>query len=700
MYQGIFADINDNVYRVQIGTGNATEITLLATPFTVEYETSDDNMFKPYKCSTATVGVLASDYMFDLYSSTPHQNPVKLLDSSDNVLWTGYLTPNLYDVGYTRVKEELQLEAIDALSTLQYFDYEPLGQNKDIVCILDIVKSLLTKAGGYTDFYVSHCIRRNTNVCLMSETYISEENFFDEDGKPTKMLDVLFYICQYFNLTCIAEGTKVYFLDYTAIKAGVTSYYHYVIGSNTSTLDTVYHTHAITAADYAGPGSELSLGNTYNSVKVVDSLYSFDSVIPSIWDTACLTNWQGNNTIQTVNEEFKGDKYKCFFKYYKNSNYRSYYYTKANLTPTTLSSMNYNQTCTYVGATIVRHKSEKVDDYNKLYNDIDFTDYVLLHVHDTAELVYTVDGNKAIISDTPNIKPLFQLVINDDKASFIGGNTYFIVQGNFLWLDREGEMYRIEGYANKDDDFNPDNLWITCQFTVGGKYWNGSSWQTTACTFRLPLDNNNQVDHCINQSFPVKNNISYTMGIDGEGYAIPAPTGSLLTGKPTFTIYQPHRIAIAYRCDAVWISNLDVIAKVQNFSEDDSNSSDTEYGNVIDEEFVAELDNVENHICTWDNKECNYSAVAYKSGNDYYFLDGVTSAASLLSLREEQHTIYNLVTQYSTPSAILSVNLKTGTLKPFSYVTDAHLSGKVFIVDSVSIDWRLQSSMYRLIEKQ
>ena len=46
----------------------------------------------------------------------------------------------------------------------------------------------------------------------MSETYISEENFFDEDGEATKMLDVLFYICQYFNLTCIADGSKVYFI--------------------------------------------------------------------------------------------------------------------------------------------------------------------------------------------------------------------------------------------------------------------------------------------------------------------------------------------------------------------------------------------------------------------------------------------------------------------------------------------------------
>lgn len=700
MYQGKFADIRDNKYTVNIGSGNVQQITLLATPFTVEYETSEDNMFKPYKCSTATIGVLASDYMFDLYSSTPHQNQVQLLDGSNNVLWTGYLTPNLYDMGYTKVKEELELEAMDALSTLQYFDYEPLGQNKDIVSFIDIIQSLLVKAGGYTEFYISSNIYRSSSVCLMSETYISEENFFDEDGEATKMLDVLFYICQYFNLTCIADGSKVYFIDYTAVRESNDTYYRYTVGGSANGTVTLSHPHAIIASDFAGSGSEISLGNTYNSVKVVDSLYSFDSVIPSIWEQDYLTNWQGDNVIQTVNESFKGDLYKCFFKYYKNSNYRSYYYTKANLTPTTLSSMNYNQTCTYVGATIVKHKSEQVDSYDKLYNEIDFTDYVLLHTHDTTELVYTVDGLRVIIDDPPNILPLFQLEVNDDKTSFIGGNTYFIVKGTFLWLDREGEMYRIEGYQNKDDDFNPANLWITCQFTVGGQYWNGQQWQSSACTFHLPIDNNGQVDHCINQPFSVKNNISYTMGLDGEGYAIPAPSGSLLTGKPTFTIYQPHRIAIDYRCDAVWISNFDVIAKVQNFSEQDSNDSDTEYGNVIDDAFVAELQDVENHICTWDSKACNYSAVAYKYNGSYYYLDKVNNASTQQFIREEQHTIYNLVTQYSTPSAILSVNLKTGTLKPYSLATDHNLSGKSFIVDAWSTDYRLQSTTYRLIEKQ
>ena len=57
-------------------------------------------------------------------------------------------------------------------------------------------------------------------------------------------------------------------------------------------------------------------------------------------------------------------------------------------------------------------------------------------------------------------------------------------------------------------------------------YWNGIQWTTTDSTFKLYFDNQGQTDHCINRSFPVKNNITWDMGLEGEGYAIPMPSTS------------------------------------------------------------------------------------------------------------------------------------------------------------------------------
>lgn len=60
------------------------------------------------------------------------------------------------------------------------------------------------------------------------------------------------------------------------------------------------------------------------------------------------------------------------------------------------------------------------------------------------------------------------------------------------------------------------------------------------------------------------------MGIDGEGYAIPMPnTNEVITGKPTFTLYHPHKVDNSYRCDAVFLSDFDIQAKVQNFQKEE-----------------------------------------------------------------------------------------------------------------------------------
>lgn len=84
------------------------------------------------------------------------------------------------------------------------------------------------------------------------------------------------------------------------------------------------------------------------------------------------------------------------------------------------------------------------------------------------------------------------------------------------------------------------------------------------------------------------------MGLEGEGYAIPMPsTNEVIIGKPTFTLYHPHKVDNSYRCDAVWLSNFDIQAKVQNFQKEADKDSDTEYSNIINEDFVNEMDSEE-----------------------------------------------------------------------------------------------------------
>ena len=177
-------------------------------------------------------------------------------------------------------------------------------------------------------------------------------------------------------------------------------------------------------------------------------------------------------------------------------------------------------------------------------------------------------------------------------------------------------------------------------------------------------------------------------------------TNEVITGKPTFTLYHPHKIDNSYRCDAVFLSDFDIQAKVQNFQKEEEKDSDTEYSNIINEDFVNEMDSEDFAICTWDNKECNYSAVCYSAnGTSFTYLDNVYNKATKQIYRQEEHLIYRLVTQYSTPSAILNLNLQN-KFKVYATMTDNFLPNKTFIVDSITTDYRLCKQEIRLIEKK
>ena len=78
-------DENGQLYKVVIITNwknneltVGEELLFTDSPFTVEYSTEDD-IYKPYKCSTATIGLLQRDINYNFNSATNNNVLVKLL---------------------------------------------------------------------------------------------------------------------------------------------------------------------------------------------------------------------------------------------------------------------------------------------------------------------------------------------------------------------------------------------------------------------------------------------------------------------------------------------------------------------------------------------------------------------------------------------------------------------------------------------
>jgi hypothetical protein len=214
---------------------------------------------------------------------------------------------------------------------LEYFKYE--ADQKSIISFFDIIRAALNKVSGdYTYIYES-----KSNNLSLSQIYISESNFFDEDNNPMTYKEVIEEIMKYIGYTMLAYKDCIYIIDYDAIKAGINTYNIYQSSDNfasyTTSTGTLSSIKSIADSDVTETGATISLDEVFNKVKVECSLYSFNSLLPDIWDD--LTNYAGNWNATEKNlfnhSTNEGSYYKNhFYRYYLNSKYKSYYYNKTN----------------------------------------------------------------------------------------------------------------------------------------------------------------------------------------------------------------------------------------------------------------------------------------------------------------------------------------------------------------------------------
>ena len=311
LYTGQFKSIQkDKLYTVQLDCSSHTDvpvpITLGPSPFTTTMDGGSNTIYNPVKYQSATVQVVADEYYFDFYASYPTQNTVKLIDPSSNVVFTGYISPCVFDAPYNFVTESWDVECVDGLSTLKNFDYTPADSSaRGFISFAKLIHNCLFKCGCYNHFFISKALRisdmdSSGGFKTYDNMFISEANFFDEDDNPMKVNEVLEEVCKFIGVSAVAEGEDVYFMDYDAIKAGTNTYWRYDISTNIIGIDASYTTSStsisrskaltISKDSYSSTGARLSMDSVYSKVTVRDSLYAVGSIIPSMFEDEDLVN--------------------------------------------------------------------------------------------------------------------------------------------------------------------------------------------------------------------------------------------------------------------------------------------------------------------------------------------------------------------------------------------------------------------------
>ena len=712
-YIGQFRDINEVLFKVEIETpvvGEDEELQMSGEPVVISYESENEQAYKPYKCSTATISFYLKEANFDLIDAFANRVKVKIYRENE-VIWCGFSTPNAYSQAYEEYADEFQLECQDGISTLQYYDYEYipnytnygqfdeehpyLNQNWDKAIsthnkannFFHLIMKMNEKLGGmYQHIYVSDSIFNpyTRDISVLDSIFISENNFFDEDGEPMKMLDILEEICRYCSLTCFPYGDSLYFISLDAIAIDNTGYFHY-----TRVNDTQYSSEKINLVSninididsFSSKGCKISTDSVYNYCKVKDDLYSIETLTPSIEQNRIRT--EATDTVGSVGitgvsieevetdqtksnygevkikNEINGDKKQwVFYRFHGynwsnnlNNRYVFYYYPAdadeyeiLTENPIELYDSNniryrrftYNTALGLNGACIVDYAVIAVDEWTDDIKSVDFQSAIMMHTTDVSDKdVEHSLGSDPKFADwiSRGVQPMFKLLT---EPQIMKKNDYIVISG-------ELSNFHHEDKCPIDTNLEDKTLGVKLSFgsytaewarlKCGRYYWNGEEWQDTACDFALPFEYKKD-QMAFNNFIPIKNTINYTMNIDKEGYCVPClldddniDNGSVIN-TIEFTFYRPHSFMGRSKRLSL-LRNFDISICGQRDDVINNNADNTEIESVKSINNVSEYDDVNCKICTWFNKGFNWSQTFfirdYKGeGSDSFYQNGLS----------------------------------------------------------------------------
>ena len=683
IYTMPFTNVDGEALTVQIledgGTGSPVELTGGTPPFIVDVN-DEDFLYTPTRFSGATLKLVGSDYLQKLFSTQYQKFKVNLVKAG-SVIWTGFITPELYSQDYDNSLFELEIECISALSTLEYIDFKQEGAT---VSLLGIIKKCITESkGDFRAVYIP-----NVYTSSLDGITVSTANFIDEDGKAMTLKECLEEVCKFLNWTVTEYDGCIYFIDMDYIKAGKTSYTN-ILTSTTTTLSSTINLRDIPSK---GNSNLLSILGGYNKAIVIDSDYEVDS---DILYPELELNLSGG-------ELFKFEKTKddtIYKKEYYNSNLELFNYVLSNNSYTTYDK-SFNTDKQSAGAVAMRKtsygKTEALSKYSwQEMIEIKQKSAIILDNGAPYYLYKDIYHNGEEIKNDP-------FILNYPAIKCKGNELSYLVFDPDIKLCINFDIYLTTDKDGFEGDFKPTGLtsvpklFIPMQLRIGDHYYNGSSWVTDSNTI-FKVSTTATPNNYVNTWLQVYNYNDPELNVpDLNGYIVSFK--SITTGDIELTIYNPainpySTPVFENPIESFFIRNIEISTQRVNASKSDSTKQDTKYENVVNEGFINALDDIEFKITSKNESELSYSKAM--DGNS--ILDVLTNNIFNNSEKPEKLLIQRIINQYKQPKIKLVQVIKPDIL-PYSKVTDSYLSGKQFVFTGGRINYEDNSIECNLIE--
>ena len=661
-------------------TGRGIELTGSGeAPFSVEIA-DDDFLYTPVRFSTAAIRVVGGDHLQSLYSTGYRQYRV-MFKRAGSVTWCGFIKPELYTQDYSGTIFELEIECISAMSVLEYIEYKQKSEEgKGFVTLWELLTRCVSESrGSYSSVYLPHVYAGSESDYtawrnVLQDMTISEQNFFDEDDKPMKLKEVLEELCRFLNWTCVDWKGDLYFVDVD--HAG--DYYKYTLDFSTYTTVRGF-TISVQKVTFSGDNHTLDILGGYNKVTVKTSNYNIGDVFPE----------EEFNKLKRFGLESKIEKknHVTLKRFYLPNTYKLYRYEKNNDVPLSDKDLNNyeNNPNDVIGAMLIKRC-----EYNMVNGEPDITNYNwenLIQVRSYREKGFQINGAPILEFANPlPVAPYADGAISISLSVQVTMNTDLTI-----------------GYVKQSGWLD-----MRCSLSIGEDYFDGSDWVKDSSAY---FDIEFLLKDYTGDSFISNvNTKKLSMPYDGlEGRVIPLPEDRILTGAIKFCLYElteNYKHTNTGGKDEIhntandgygyYIKDLKMNYKLRDDLSELSDNSDRTYGNVINEDYINELDEIEFKISSYNNDGACYSKVML---GDNYLTDNLYSSIEQKLVRPEEHLIRRIINQYGyTKTKLTQVLIDDEVITPITTMTDKFQPNKRFMITGGTIDFAMNQFNCKMIE--
>ena len=410
----------------------------------------------------------------------------------------------------------------------------------------------------------------------------------------------------------------------------------------------------------------------YNKVTVKDSNYPVGNLLPeeSYEDAKVLSSRLNTNKDR-----------KCYRQFLYPKNWNMYLYDGDTVITNDDLELRAYDAHKLIGGIQERYCNYKIVDGKPDISDYSFTNVI------QARCLGAV-GDLSMIGGLE----LLTKIMDFKGASSVYESGAFAVSGSYKTI---ADMDLIP-WDNSRGTYMP---LAACQLRIGNKYYGSTNglapfaWSANPnYFFRLPASEENNKARLDYVS--IENQKTIYMPYKGvSGVIIPIDT--LLYGELEFTLYAS-KIHNAIFINGFLLKDFSFKYGKSTEAEKTTDNTDRYYENVVNEDYINELDEIEFKISSYNNDGACYSKVMI--GEDY-LRDNLYSVLVDRAIRPEEHLIQRIINRYSTTRIKLTQEIEeTIGLTPISRLSDKSLVNKIFINAGGSIDYKMEQFRCIMIE--